>query len=239
MTKKYFFLFLLLFVAVNSFSQSEFSKLIAGKVTSNSTKLNEILIVNLKSRESSSCDKLGHFEIKATLYDTISFWAIELEMKKIVVTKEVLNDAFLWINMDEKSILLDEVSVNNFKKINAVSLGILNKPAKTYTVAQRRTIAAAGSPIEGLYNLISGNKKRLKKNLEIEKKEMAIEKMNVMLPENYFVETLKIPAEKVLAFEYYCVENAELLKVISSKNKTKLKFELIDFARNYIIEQKQ
>ena len=79
----------------------------------------------------------------------------------------------------------------------------------------------------------------LKKELVIERKETALEKIESLLEPKYFIETLKIPAEYVKGFEYYCVDDSKFNLVLKSKNKTMAKFLLIDLARNYLELQKQ
>lgn len=83
-------------------------------------------------------------------------------------TKEVL------IKMTPKPGQLDEVVITKYRNINALDLGVLSKPAKEYTPAERRLKAASSYDLtvgtynsvslDAIINSISGRTAMLKKN---------------------------------------------------------------------------
>ena len=93
--------------------------------------------------------------------------------------------------------------------------------------------------LDPILNWISGRTKMLKKELKVEKKEIALQKINDLFEEDYFTKILKIPVENVKGFQYFLVEDAEFVKALKSKNKTMAKFLLIGLASNYLDLQKQ
>jgi hypothetical protein len=77
---------------------------------------------------------------------------------------ETLKDTF------SKKIILKEVIVERNSKISALELGVLSRPAKKYTLQERRYYLSTSGPISLLINSLNGNVKTLMKNIEVEKK---------------------------------------------------------------------
>lgn len=233
----YFLVFTLLFTST-VFGQ--FSKNWRGKIISDATDLEGIYVLNSKNKEATTTEKGGYFSINGTIGDSLVLSGLQLKSVKIALTQQNFTKELFFVKMESIVTFLEEVKINQYQNINALALGILQKPAKQYTPAERRLFTAtSGGGIDGLLNLISGRTKMLKRGIEIEKKEMALEKIENLFDEKYFIETLKIPQEKVKGFEYYCVEDAKFNLVLKSKNKTMAKFLLIDLARNYLLLQKE
>ena len=236
--KKTYLLFLILLQTATALGQ--FSKTWRGKVVSDAADIEGIYVFNLKNKQATTTQKGGYFLIEGTIGDTLTLSGFQLKATKIALTQQNYTKELFFVKMEALVSYLDEVKINQYQNINALSLGILQKPAKEYTVAERRLFSAnSGGGIDGLLNLISGRTKMLKKGIEVEKKEMALEKIDNLFDEKYFVETLKIPKDKIKGFEYYCVEDAKFNSVLRSKNKTMVKFLLIDLARNFLILQKE
>jgi hypothetical protein len=74
----------------------------------------------------------------------------------------------------------------------------------------------------------------LKKELEVENKELYMQQLENMFNKNIFVNVLKIPLEYVKGFEYYVVDNERFTTVLKSKNKTNIEFAMITLAEKYI-----
>ena len=236
--KKTYLLFLILLQTATALGQ--FSKTWRGKVVSDTADIEGIYVFNLKNKQATTTQKGGYFLIEGTIGDTLTLSGFQLKATKIALTQQNYTKELFFVKMEALVSYLDEVKINQYQNINALSLGILQKPAKEYTVAERRLFTAtSGGGIDGLLNLISGRTKMLKKGIEVEKKEMALEKIDNLFDEKYFIETLKIPADKIKGFEYYCLEDAKFNSVLRSKNKTMVKFLLIDLARNFLILQKE
>lgn len=234
--KIYYLLFITLLFSSVLFGQ--FSKNWHGKIIADAADLEGIYVLNLKSKEATTTIKGGYFAINGTIGDSLVLSGFQLKSIKIALTQQNYNKELFFVKMESIVTYLEEVKINQYQNINALSLGILQKPAKQYTPAERRLFTAtSGGGIDGLLNLISGRTKMLKRGIEIEKKEMALEKIETLFDEKYFIQTLKIPADKIKGFEYYCVEDPKFNAALKSKNKTMAKFLLIDLARNYLLLQ--
>lgn len=135
---------------------------------------------------------------------------------------------------------LDEVFIKSKSEFNAVSLGILKKEIKPLTTNERRLYTAGdfkpihllsllgGSlQVDPIINAISGRTKRLKRYIEIEKKES-----NLIFLEDHFmkymVENLNIEEEWIGSFLTYLVENEQLQSLIDRKDLGVLHFFIGD-----------
>jgi hypothetical protein len=136
--------------------------------------------------------------------------------------------------MITKTTELKEVIVNKHPEINAVSLGISSKGVKHYTPAERKLFTANSTPVDALLNLMSGRTAMLKKELEVEKKEYLLMKIGTLFDDDYYMKTLKIPANYIKGFQYYCIENTNFVMALKSKNKTMTNFLIVPLAEKYI-----
>lgn len=233
------FTLLKLFFIIALVSNAQISKIWNGKVVSEITELDDIFILNKQNKLSTLTKKGGYFEIKGAVGDTLLFSSVQFKGVQFILKNQNLETDLFFVKMEALVTQLEAVEINKYKNVNALSLGILQKPATHYTVAERRIRADSGSPIEGLFNLLSGRKEQQKRDLEIERRVQSVEKIDFLFDEKYFVETLKIPQQNVKGFQYYCAEDVNFRKVLKEKNKTMTKFLLVDLARNYLSLQKQ
>jgi hypothetical protein len=218
-----------------------------GKIVSEIKELNEILVLNSRSESTTTTDFKGDFSLFAKVGDTLNFSGLQVVSKNIVLTKNDISKTLFAVTLQPKVFELNEVKVNEYPEINAVSLGILPKAPKKYTPAERKLSAAGvfkwyspllipfgGMSVDGLLNSISGRTAMLKKELEIERKEMLKKKLENYFEEDYFTNTLKIPAENIDGFLYYAVDDEKLVKLASENNKSLLQFYLGEIATKYI-----
>lgn len=234
-------------VAFSTAVEAQTVKILKGKVVADSNELEGIYIINLKTDAAVLTEKGGYFSIPATEGDTLQFSAVQFKGLKRGLKKEDFNSDLLFVKMEILTRQLDEVKVNEYKNINAVSLGIIPKGQKKYTPAERKLATAGefrwyspllipvgGMSVDGLINSISGRTAMLKKELIVERKEFFLKKIREQFDENYFTETLKIPADYVEGFQYYIVESTELETALNEKNKIKATFILSGLSVEYL-----
>lgn len=244
--KQFYYLVIFMFVFQMTQAQSVMATPFYGKIVANYPDLEGITVYNLNSELAVISERKGFFSIAASVGDTLQFTAVQLTPAKYVVKKKDLNSTVIEINMELKNNQLKEVIVNEYGSINEVSLGLVPANQKKYTVAERRLktagefkpssfigIIAGGMDVDAIINAISGRTKRLKKELENERKTMLIQKITNLYTANYFTEELKIPSDYVEGFKYYAVENTKLMQAISNKNKSMTTFLLIEIAEEY------
>lgn len=239
-------IFLILFFA-QMHGQTSSLTLLKGKITSQIKELGGVNILNLRSDSDTATDQNGNFSMFAMQGDTLKVSGVQIVTKKIVISEKDLLKQLYVITVESNVIPLDEVEIKTYPNINAVSLGILQKPAKTYTPAERKLKAAeelhwyspllipvGGMSVDGLINAISGRTAMLKKELIIERKELLLKKIETTYEEKYFLENLKIPKEYLKGFWYYAVEDEKLVQAIKAKNKIETEFIFSDLAVKYL-----
>ncbi len=228
MFKKYFFSFLLALFSSVLFAQRTELK---GKIRAYTEDLEGIYIINLNTNLSTSTERGGYFQIQAQENDTLQFSAVHLKSKKIVLTYSNLKSPLFFVDMELASYNLKEVEIKQYKDINAVDLGILAKPAKAYTPAERRLYTATGGgsntyglntqvSLDAILNSISGRTTMLRKEVEVEKKEHTLELINEWFEDSFYINKFNIPAEYVKGFQFFLAENTRFVDAVKSKNKT-------------------
>lgn len=215
-----------------------------GKVTSESSNLEDIHVINRSQKKGTVTLEGGYFTIKARVSDTIIFSAVHLKAVVHIVKKEDFGANLLFVNMEMVTSNLDEVVLTKYKNINAVSLGIVPANQKTYTPAERKLYTATGGgntyglstsvSLDGIINGISGRTKMLKRELEIEKKEFLLESVRLDFSDTYFTENLKIPKDYIDGFLYYLIENRNFVSVYKKNNKTAIEFVLTGLSMEYL-----
>ncbi len=227
------FEFLLLLLCQISFGQTTGEKLIHGKIIVESGNAAGVTVINLVNEKSTISYSNGDFSILAKADDLLVFNAVNLEYYRRIIEEEDLKQDVILIKMTAKITELEEVIVNKHPEINAVSLGISPKGIKKYTPAERRLYTANSTPGDALLNLMSGRTAMLKKEIEVEKKEQLLMLFSSLFEDAFFTKTLKIPADYVKGFQYYCVEDGRISEVLKSKNKTKIEFLIVPLAVKY------
>ena len=230
-----------------TFAQTTTLTLLKGKITSQIKELNDVYVANLRSESIIITDKNGNFSMFVKVGDTLQFSGLQIVTKKAVITENDITKQLYVVSLEAKVNPLDEVEIKQYKNINAVSLGILQRPAKVYTPAERKLrtaeelhwyspllIPLGGMSVDGLLNSISGRTAMLKKELKIEKKEYLLKKIEYMFKEEYFLENLKIPKEYLRGFWYYAVEDQKLEEALNAKKKMMARFIFSDLATNYL-----
>lgn len=243
---KYILIFLFLVTFANGQTASV-SKIINGKVTANTTDLENIYLINLKTSKSTLTEHGGYFSINASIGDTLLFSSVQFKGIKVKLKESDFTSTLFFVKLEPIVRFLDEVKISEYKNINAVSLGIISPNTKHYTPAERKlrtasnpytsfglgTLIGFTSGLDPVLNWMSGRTTMLKKEVEVEKKETLMDKIEGWYETKYFIQTLKIPEDYVKGFEYYIVEDSKFVEAMKSKNKTMATFIMNDLAVKY------
>lgn len=237
-------IFILVFVITSAKAQTSERKILKGKVSAHTSNLEGIYVINKTTEKETVTKEGGFFTIMAKPGDSLMFASIEFKGKTFGLDSTFFKNEVLVIKLDVMVNQLDEVMVVQYKDINAYSLGILTKKAKSYTPAERKLHTATGVDpkvglnssfgVDPLLNLFSGRTSMLKKELEVEKRENWIEKLEDLYDEEYLTVKLKIPAALCKGFLYYIVENEHFVNSLQAKNKTMNRFLIIQLAEKYL-----
>ena len=213
-------------------AQANEDKMIIGIVVSDSIKLEGISVFNFSNKMIAVTDKEGCFSILAKDKDVLEFSGIDYKYLRKYVYKHEYNSGTMEVNMTFNAVELDEVVINKYASITAESLGIIPYGQVKFTPQERRLYSSSGG-IQGLYSSLSGERDILKMNVEIEKKELLLKKLEYLFGNKYYTKTLKIPEELIKGFQYYCVEDPEFVKSLNVKNKTMSMFLMTNLASVY------
>jgi hypothetical protein len=227
------FCFVALFVVFATYSQTQPRQLLMGKVTASLFPIKDALVINMSSQREVRTDSLGFFKIAVRVGDSIAVTGSKITTKYLVLNESNLKDNFLHVEASP-SYEMEEIVIDSYSHINSVSLGIVPAGMKLPTVAERRLNAGSSDPLGGLINLISGKTKMLKMNVEIEKREFALDKLNELFDDSFFIEELKLTKELIAGFKYYVVESKKIRDELKLGEKGIVAFSLADLAREYI-----
>lgn len=228
-----------------SFAQND--KLIYGKIICDNNPVSGIQITNLVNEKSAISNLEGIFYILAKAEDMLVFTSVNYDYKRKFLEQNDIVTNDLLIILTKKIELLDEVLVSKTPKLDAFEMGILAKPAKEYTPAERRLknagelkpnllltgLLGLSVPIEPIINAVSGRTKSFKSQLEIERNEMLLIKIKALYNEEYYIKKLKINQDLIKAFQYYAISDFKFVAVLKSKNKTKINFRIIELAQKF------
>ena len=218
-------------------SQSE--KLISGQLICKDAVLQGIIILNLVTEKETISDFAGQFSIDAKPDDLLVVQSNNFEIVRESISKDDYKKGLISITLVKKIEQLEEVKIVNYANINAVSLGILSKPAKVYSTAERRMYTAqTGGAIGSVINYFSGRTKMLKRYVAFEKIEIRATKLSEMFSDEYFIITLKIPENKVKAFQNYSAEDPTIIEPLRQKNKFLVSYALTPLAQKFLELQK-
>ncbi len=225
----------LLFLIQVGFSQKTASKEILGQIFEKSTSVDGVNIVDNTTQLTTVSDENGMFSIVVKEGDVLVFSSVNLEPLKLRITAEDIESGKLRVKMTAKEIELKEVVVNENANITTENLGIVPRGMKTYTPAERKVFTATSTSVDKLINKISGRTAMLKKEVNVEKKEMLFRKIEYLFEENYYTDRLKIPVDDIKGFQLFCVDDTEFAVSLNMKNKTMSMFLITDLARKYLI----
>jgi hypothetical protein len=238
-------LMLFLFCQV-TFCQTAGEKLLHGKIVVESGNVGGVTIINLVNEKTDISDGNGEFFILAKAEDLLVFSSINLEYYRRIIEDEDLKAEVLTIKMTAKITELKEVIVNKHPEINAVSLGISPKgiihrtqmERKLYTAGDFKPIHLLGLlggslQVDPILNAINGRTAMLKKSIEFEKKERLLTQIGALFDDEYYTKKLKIPANYIKGFQYYCIEKEDFITYLRSKNKTEIQFLMVPLAEKY------
>ncbi len=97
---------------------------LTGKVSNPYNEISDVLIVNLNSKESTITDSLGVFKIEVSLKDSIQFTAVQYQTKQIVITNHIIDEKFVIVNLIQKLVNLDEVTVTPYNLSGKLNIDI-------------------------------------------------------------------------------------------------------------------
>lgn len=233
MTLKTTFFIIFLFSVQFSIGQKAVERIFYGKIVTDTVAVESVNILNARTGLTTTSDQKGLFHIPAKIGDALVLSAVNLETRRKIIKDEDLNSNLIILKMASKVTELNEVNVNENSQINAVNLGIIPAGQRKYTHAESKLYTAQSGMLDPLLNKISGRTTMLKKEVQVERKEKLLLKLDGLYEDSFYIETLKIPQIYIKGFQYYIVEDADFVRALEAKNKTLMLFYIKKLALNY------
>lgn len=235
---KRYFLVLILYFPI--FLNAQERTPVKGLVTDGTSPLESVHIKNVSSKKYSVSNAAGEFFLGIAAGDTLVFSHVGMNDLISFITSKALQEEKLVFTMKENPNELEEVVVDQSSEINAVTLGIIPKKIKKLSVNERRLktagdfkpkhvlgIIGGGVSIDAILNAINGRTKKLKRNVDIEKKQRNI----AFLENNYmtFMEkTMKLSQQDAQLLIGYIIEDEKLNATIASGNEGQMHLYLLE-----------
>ena len=235
-----FFLF-----AISIFSQEDERRILRGKVLYRNSNVPNENVINTTSERATITNDNGEFAIRVKLDDELVFTSVNYQIEIVTISQEILDRNRLVVEVNEKVTELDEVVIspeNQEEFIRLQSEEFKEFDYETDQTAEVVNIAAdpkLTSLQDGL-NFVNIFKalflSRQKEDADREPLKLS-EVLRQFYEDEFFVNDLKIPADKIDDFLIYCDSQMPPQSLLKRDNE----FQLIDFLVNqseiYLEEQ--
>ncbi|MGV8994019.1 MAG: hypothetical protein ACOH1O_07945 [Flavobacterium sp.] len=211
-----------------TFAQDAFVK---GKIIADALPIEGVEVINLVTKESTTSDKQGLFSIKAQEDHLLVFYDKRLDYMRHSISREDLTNLFT-IKMTFKVEELEEVVVNNYSHINAVSLGIV-KPGFVMPTKRERLMRSSGGGIFTVVNEITGQAKDLRTALDYSRKDENLDKLQRLNLRSYYTKSFGVAADYHEDFERFLIEDATFISALKSEHKHRVLFQMARLAVDY------
>jgi hypothetical protein len=235
--KKLLFPLITTLICAVSFSQTQNRELLRGTVLYMSMPVANENVINNSAGEGTITNEKGEFVIPAKEGDELFFLALNYQMKRVVVDADILKKGRLVVEVNEKVMELDQVTVSPEDQKEFIRLR--NEDFKGYdyetdetsevvNIAQDPTIRGMqnGLNFVNLFKLLAGT---LKNSDRSEAPGIKLsEALRQVYDDSFFVKDLGIPKESIEDFLVYCDTRMPSSTLLQKSNE----FELIDFLVN-------
>jgi len=209
------------------------AKLVTAKIVADSSAIDKVNVLNLRDYKTAITNKEGIFTILLREGDVLVITGINLETRRKIISADDLKEEILLIKASTKMTQLNEVDVNAHPQINSEQMGITQKGQKRYTPAERKLRTATTGLLDPLLNKMSGRTAQLKKEIQVERNERLLIKLDGWFEDKYYTQTLKIPEDYIQGFQYYIIEDEDFARALNDKNKTLTMFYVKRLAVEY------
>lgn len=221
---KHFTFLIFIFLTCYGYSQDT-NMLLKGHVVADSLDGASIHILNITQGFGTTNTSTGEFEIKVMEHDTLSFSSLQFESPERVITKKIMNEGYLIVELTEMVNDLEEISISNLSlsgniKEDIPQLYVFNQAdfgfpnSKQLSITERRLKSAQSGAMNNLFNFFNGRTDHLNQIKKIEQKKELVQKAMEAVSKSYFVNELDIPENQILDFIYYCMENPNFHKLL-------------------------
>nr|WP_299074696.1 carboxypeptidase-like regulatory domain-containing protein [uncultured Allomuricauda sp.] len=242
MKNSYLIVFFLVFTGISMAQDNR--QVLRGKVLYRGSNVPNENVINSTSETATITNDDGQFAILVKEGDQLVFTAVNYQLEVITITREILDNNRLVVEVTEKVTELDEVIISpeNQKKFLEVKnedfKGFeyeIDRGTEVENVAESRTVRGMRDGIN-FVNIFKAlfNSKKEEEGQQVQLK--VSEVLRTVYDDEFFVVDLKLPQDKIDAFLIYCDDKVPSQTLLRKENE----FQLIDFlvthSKTYLAE---
>ncbi len=232
-----FLLFIfMLFFSICGWSQDDARIILRGKVLYRNVNVPNENVINITTEKATITNENGEYEIRVKVGDELAFSALNYKLEVVKITEEIVKRNRLVVEVKEKVTELEEVVVTpedqkRFLKLQNEQFKQfeyeIDRGTEVENIAlskQETGVIRDGLNFVGIYKALA---KAIKKKNNVEEKNplKISDVMRQVYDDQFFVEDLKLPKDKINAFLFYCDDRMPEKALLKKENE----FELIDF----------
>ncbi len=236
------FLLFVLGIAIG-YSQDEDRALLRGKVIYRNSNVHNENVININSEKGVVTNIDGEYTIPVKLGDELVFTALNYQIKRVVITQEILDSNRLVVEVTEKVTALEEVVVTPENQEAFVQLKNeefkaydyeLDETSKVENIALSQTERGMhnGLNFVNIFKAIANGLKNENGETTVAKPLKVSDVLRQVYDDSFFVKDLELPQDKINEFLYYCDTRLPAQSLLKKNNE----FELIDFLVNQSME---
>lgn len=235
--KKISTLFFLIFISFSLYGQNDERVLLRGTVLYRSNNVPNENVVNITTEKATVTNEEGEFEIYVKEGDELVFSAVNYRIESVVINESILKNRRLVVEVTEKVTELEEVTVSPENKEAFIKLQEeeFKKVDYKQDASTEVTNTALPQSVTGLQNGLNFVnifkaifKSKKEKSLESESQVKMSEVLRQVYEDDFFVNDLKVPANKIEAFLSHLDTQMPASTLLKKNNE----FELIEFLVN-------
>jgi len=233
---------LLLLVTAAAFCQER--KPLLGRVVAAGVAVANVFVINKATATETKTDGSGNFTIPSKPGDMLVVYSPKTEVREFAISDASFKEVPYVAEVVMSALELKEVVVDG--GITSEKLNIVPEGQKQFTPAERKLYTAGdfkpimllgllggGMPLDPVINALNGRTKSLKKQVDLEKRELLLQELHNICTVNEITNNLKIPEEHVEGFLYFVIEDKEVATLMEAKNESLAKFRIAELAQHY------
>lgn len=231
-------------------------KLIKGRIIIDieESEANDIYITNTRTKITAITDATGSFSIKAAIGDSLLIRSYQYETRRFYLSKNLMNKDLINIHLNLQAVVLGEARITqkltgyldkdaqyNPKKDQVAKLykdlGVnpdASKLRDSSSFQMWKDISPVHLNVERLLEAFTGDLRRRQNLYEFEGREAKIEAIQNYFGDNYFVEDLNIPKERIRDFIFYAFGSSEIPTYYDNNNYLNIMLTLNKLAPVYL-----
>lgn len=188
------------------------------------TEIEGINIQNISTKRGVITDEDGYFEITVSKGDTLVLSAVHIVQTVVEINEKQISDRKIIVHLDENRhelntvtirrpltgyLLSDSKIIPSKEIITATSVGLPNPDIPPLTKAESLLSSATSGFLDPIINGITGETKRLKNRIKLERKTNLTHELLKKFPETYFIDALKIERFLIYSFLHFCEDDVK------------------------------